>query len=105
MSKTVMIAKLDGGVLVVGEQEADGGDLLNCMELNVQGTQNGIRIGLIPVLAPFSDKIDGTNIDEGKIVACVEAEANLTAKYYEAKTGITIMPPDTKIPENVVKLK
>lgn len=86
----VVIGKLIGGMLVIGELTSEG-NIEDAMEVGIVPVGPAqMRVAIQPLMAPFSDKTRGYTVRLEHIVATDPAKKDLEDSYMQAKTGIVM---------------
>lgn len=75
----IKLCKLVDGSTVIGTLTKD--KLNDAVDVIIQQTPDGMKIGFMPILFPFNEKIDGVHIDLSKILVPIDAPTNLREEY------------------------
>ena len=89
----VVVAKLAGGMMVIGEQLEPKCAIFNAMEVGVVPVAPGqMRVVIQPLMAPFCDDTKGYTIEGHHIIGQTkDVKKDMEDSYRQAQTGI-IMP-------------
>ena len=87
----VVVAKLAGGMMVIGEQLEPKCALFNAMEVGVVPVAPGqMRVVIQPMMAPFCDDTKGFTVEGHHIIGQTDAKKDMEDSYMQAKTGIIL---------------
>ena len=89
----VKLCRLVDGSLSIGELTET--HLCDAIEVAIQHTEEGMRIGLLPYMYPFNNNPNGINIPINRIMCEMDAPADITSEYSKAVTPSCFVSADS----------
>lgn len=94
----IKLCKLVDGSTVIGELTKD--KLNDAVDVITQSTPEGVKIGFMPILFPFNDKIEGVHIELAKLMVILPCPDNLREEYIRQMNPSGLVLAST-IPEHL----